>query len=79
MKRAQMATVPTMAPMMAPVWLEGWSGGGVEVEEDTDDVIEAEEEEVVTVDIESVERELGVALGRTTLDDEAGRKHPSML
>ena len=56
MKRAQMAIVPTMAPMMVMVWEEGWSGDGVEVDE-LDGVDRVDEEIVVveTVDVESVD------------------------
>lgn len=54
MKRAQMAIVPAMAPMMVMVWEEGWSGGGVEVAEEDD--VDGVDEEVVVVEAVDVER-----------------------
>lgn len=53
-KRAQMAIVPAMAPMMVMVWEEGWSGGGVEVAEEDD--VDGVDEEVVVVEAVDVER-----------------------
>ena len=72
MMSAQTATLPMIAPMIAPAWEVGW-GGGVDIGEELDDAMLAEEETVLDTDEENVE-ELDVASGRATLGEEGGRQ-----